>query len=260
MALTSFQITEHETNCRLLIAPDDPFISGQPKVIMKSNASAGFNDYQKAAREYADAWMQHFASHDFDAQSYSYENDDQDSSDDTESGYSDHLHCSPEAEICIELVEETQAVQKKVERNKRRNKKKENWIEDIFEPIVDRKGNCYHNKPKLSFTSLIALSINSTNSKDGVSVQEIYNYITDRFPHFEQTPIVNWKNSIRHNLSHSGVFCKSKFHRTAKKGYNWKIKPGGGKKIKKEVKKYLFTEIRHIKHIMRSSGKQMLEC
>lgn len=270
MALTSYQIADHQLTCNLL-RDADPLLCSHPKVITRSMPTEFFQDYNRAEREYADAWMQNFASDHTDSATYFYEADtDVQDEDETESGYSDHSSPLPEVsvELIIDEAEDENEMQKTYKRKKQTKRVKpkpvpaikEQWDESIFEPIVNKQGDCRWNKPKLSFTSLIALSINSLDTKDGVSVQSIYAHIMDRFPHFEKTLVLNWKNSIRHNLSHSGVFCKSKFHRTAKKGYNWKVKPGSIRKINKEVKKYVFTEVRQIKHIMRSSGKSVVRC
>ncbi|KAF8373704.1 hypothetical protein PRIPAC_80133 [Pristionchus pacificus] len=71
------------------------------------------------------------------------------------------------------------------------------------EQAVQRKST---KKPKLTFTSLIALAL--LNSETGrLPVQDIYAFITKEFPYF-LTAEGGWRNSVRHSLSKSNMFTK----------------------------------------------------
>lgn len=61
-------------------------------------------------------------------------------------------------------------------------------------------------KPPFSFPCLIGLALRSIPSSR-MSVSQIYDYITKRFPYF-RTAKAGWKNSVRHNLSLNKMFCK----------------------------------------------------
>ena len=62
-------------------------------------------------------------------------------------------------------------------------------------------------RPPYTYSSLAFLAIESSVRKR-LSVKEIYNWITDNVPYYSSVPSGSWKNSIRHNLASSDVFCK----------------------------------------------------
>ena len=85
----------------------------------------------------------------------------------------------------------------------------------LFCPASD---GCWR-KPDLTFTVLIGLAV-ASRADHCISVVEIYEYITQSFPFF-RTAKTKWRNSVRHNLSQTRVYCKSGQPRTEKKGFKW---------------------------------------
>ena len=61
-------------------------------------------------------------------------------------------------------------------------------------------------KPPYSFSSLIFMAIEDSPTRK-LPVKDIYNWITERFPYFQNAPL-GWKNSVRHNLSLNKCFMK----------------------------------------------------
>ena len=62
-------------------------------------------------------------------------------------------------------------------------------------------------RPPYSFSCLTFMAI-ETSGRKRLSVKEIYTWVTENFPYYQSVPSGSWKNSIRHNLSLNGTFCK----------------------------------------------------
>eukprot|EP00039_Didymoeca_costata_P025605 m.13940 g.13940 ORF g.13940 m.13940 type:complete len:429 (-) comp4955_c0_seq1:139-1425(-) len=89
-------------------------------------------------------------------------------------------------------------------------------------------------KPPYSFPCLIGLALR-TAPTGKMSVSQIYEYVTGRFPFFI-TAKPGWKNSVRHNLSLNKVFCK--FERTPGddgKGALWGVAPGMQEQLDRDI-------------------------
>jgi len=89
-------------------------------------------------------------------------------------------------------------------------------------------------KPPYSFPCLIGLALGSCDT-GRMSVSQIYDYITSRFPYFK-TAKAGWKNSVRHNLSLNKFFMKLERKETeAGKGSMWGIVPENKEQLKRDI-------------------------
>ncbi|CAL8329308.1 unnamed protein product [Boreogadus saida] len=62
-------------------------------------------------------------------------------------------------------------------------------------------------RPPYSYMAMIQFAINSRPGRR-MTLKEIYNWIEDHFPFFQQQTKPGWKNSIRHNLSLHDMFTR----------------------------------------------------
>jgi hypothetical protein len=69
------------------------------------------------------------------------------------------------------------------------------------------KNNCGSNKPMLTLSCLIFMSIEESDDKC-LPVREIYEWIQCNFPYYKHINNPGWKSSVRHNLSFSKCFKK----------------------------------------------------
>ena len=76
--------------------------------------------------------------------------------------------------------------------------------------VLKKRQNPNHmmERPIFSYSFLIALSLLSS-PKNQLTLSEICQWITEAFPYFKYSRSINWRNSIRHNLSLNGAFQKT---------------------------------------------------
>lgn len=91
-------------------------------------------------------------------------------------------------------------------------------------------------RPNLSYSAMVAMAIQNSKGQKA-SLNDIYEWIQDAFPYFSRQDKVGWQNSIRHNLSLSKSFYRTKGNAARKGGGFWHIDPkvsiGTFKKVKK---------------------------
>ncbi|KAI8867520.1 winged helix DNA-binding domain-containing protein, partial [Ramicandelaber brevisporus] len=63
-------------------------------------------------------------------------------------------------------------------------------------------------RPPCSYASLIAQAILSSEPQR-LTLQEIYNWLSHQYPNLTQGSDAGWKNTVRHNLSLNGFFCRT---------------------------------------------------
>lgn len=109
-------------------------------------------------------------------------------------------------------------------------------------------------KPPFSFPCLIGLALGSC-STGRMSVREIYDFIESKFPFFK-TAKAGWKNSVRHNLSLSKMFCKLNRQETEKGNYKgkflWGISETWRDQIFSDIQKYRDGQIKPPHHRLSS--------
>lgn len=84
------------------------------------------------------------------------------------------------------------------------------------------KSETVEGKPPYSYVTLCVLAIAESKDKM-VTLAEIYDYITTRFPYYKDKP-QKWQNSLRHNLSFNDCFIKIPRHGAGKGNY-WTLHP-----------------------------------
>lgn len=100
-----------------------------------------------------------------------------------------------------------------------------------------QQGPAVPEKPSFSFPCLIGLALTSCES-GRMSVSQIYDYITTRFPYFK-TAKAGWKNSVRHNLSLNKFFCKLERKDDEQgKGSMWGIVPENKTQLLRDIETY----------------------
>lgn len=92
-------------------------------------------------------------------------------------------------------------------------------------PFTLPRGPYSTSKPPYSYAALIGQAILASHKRK-LSLNQIYTYISTVYPYYEfDQP--GWRNSIRHNLSLNGAFCKVPRDSTTRgKGSLWAIVPG----------------------------------
>lgn len=98
----------------------------------------------------------------------------------------------------------------------------------------------------LTFTLMIGMAI-ADSPHESLTVSGIYDYITESFPYFRTTP-TKWKNSVRHNLSQTGVFRKTGRPVTHKKGWNYTVCPARKSWLRKEMRGKRIVDLMQLQH------------
>lgn len=112
--------------------------------------------------------------------------------------------------------------------NRNKKRKRTDETPTVQQPIalpVDSENNAQYEKPKLSFTQIIRMALDSTPDKK-LSFSEICDWMVINFPYFAVAETSKWHNSVRHQLSTGSSFVlvpRTSKDRPGKGGF-WMLK------------------------------------